>query len=190
MYICCPSWTRLPPSSPSHPSGSSQCTSPEHPVSGIEPGLEICFTCDNIHVSNLFSQIIPSLPSPRVQKTILYICVSFAVTYRVIVTIFLNSIYMLFLHKRLFYISLIFVNLCLISFSRVVFIVQFLFFERWGHLNKKLYTHQITPPISPFPIPWQLPFYPLLLWIWPFWVLHISGIMLCCSTVTGLFYIA
>ena len=34
-----------PPSpSPSHPSGSSQCTSPERPVSCIEPGLEICFT--------------------------------------------------------------------------------------------------------------------------------------------------
>ena len=38
---------------PSHPSGSSQCTSPEHPVSCIEPGLTICFTYDNIHVSML-----------------------------------------------------------------------------------------------------------------------------------------
>ena len=33
-----------PTSLPSHPSGSSQCTSPEHPVSCIEPGLAICFT--------------------------------------------------------------------------------------------------------------------------------------------------
>ena len=49
---------------PSHPSGSSQCTSPEHPVSCIEPGLAICFTYDNIHVSMLFSQIIPRSPSP------------------------------------------------------------------------------------------------------------------------------
>ena len=31
----------LPPSSPYHPSGSSQCTSPKHPVSCIEPGLAI-----------------------------------------------------------------------------------------------------------------------------------------------------
>ena len=30
IYICSPSWTPLPPPSPSHPSGSSQCTSPEH----------------------------------------------------------------------------------------------------------------------------------------------------------------
>ena len=56
----------LPPPSPSHPSGSSQCTSPEHPVSCIEPGLEIYFTYDNIHGSVLFSQIIPPSPSPRV----------------------------------------------------------------------------------------------------------------------------
>jgi len=48
----------LPPPSPSHPSGSSQCTSPEGPVSCIEPGLAICFTYGNIHVSVLFSQII------------------------------------------------------------------------------------------------------------------------------------
>ena len=29
-YIWSPSWTPLPPPSPSHPSGCSQCTSPEH----------------------------------------------------------------------------------------------------------------------------------------------------------------
>ena len=29
----------------------SQCTSPEHPVSCNEPGLQVCFTYDNIHVS-------------------------------------------------------------------------------------------------------------------------------------------
>ena len=69
----------LPPPSPSHPSGSSQCTGPECPVSCIQPGLAICFTYVNIHVSMLFSHIIPPLPSPTVQLTI---------------TIFLNSIYM------------------------------------------------------------------------------------------------
>ena len=69
------------PPSPSHPSGSSQCTSPEHPVSCIKPGLVVCFTDDNIHVSMLFSQIIPPSPSPRVQKSVLYICVSFAVSH-------------------------------------------------------------------------------------------------------------
>ena len=44
--------------SPSHPSGSSQCTSPEHLVSCVEPGVAIHFTYDNIHVSMplMFSQ--------------------------------------------------------------------------------------------------------------------------------------
>ena len=32
VYMCSPSWTILPPPSPHHPSGSSQCTSPKHPV--------------------------------------------------------------------------------------------------------------------------------------------------------------
>ena len=67
------------PPSPSHPSGSSQCTSPEHPVSCIKPGLVIYFTYDNIHVSMLFSQIIPPSPSPTESKSLLFTCVSFAV---------------------------------------------------------------------------------------------------------------
>ena len=40
-----------------HLSGSSQCTSPEHPVSWIKPGPGICFAYDNIHVSMPPSQI-------------------------------------------------------------------------------------------------------------------------------------
>ena len=52
VYIWLPSRNPLPPPSPSHPSGSSQCTSPQHPVSWIKPGLAIYFTYDNIHVSS------------------------------------------------------------------------------------------------------------------------------------------
>jgi len=59
--------------------GTSQCTSPKHPVSCIEPGLAIRFLYDIIHVSMPFSQIIPPSLSHRVQQTVLYICVSFAV---------------------------------------------------------------------------------------------------------------
>ena len=39
VYMCSPSWTLLPPPSPYHPSGSSQFTSPKHPVSCIIPFL-------------------------------------------------------------------------------------------------------------------------------------------------------
>ena len=43
VYMCSPSRTPLPPPSPFHPSGSSQCTSPKHPVSCIKPGLATRF---------------------------------------------------------------------------------------------------------------------------------------------------
>ena len=66
----------LPPPSPYHPSGSSQCTSPEHPVSCIEPGLAIHFTYDIIHVSMPFSQIIPPSHSPAESKRLFYTSVS------------------------------------------------------------------------------------------------------------------
>ena len=71
-----PILTPLPLSSPSHPSGSSQCTGPERPVSGIKPGLVIYFTHGNIHVSVLFSQIIPLSPSSTESKSLFFKSVS------------------------------------------------------------------------------------------------------------------
>ena len=53
---------------PPHP--IPQCTGFEYPVSHIKLGLVLYFTYANIHVSMLFSQIIPLSPSPRVQKSI------------------------------------------------------------------------------------------------------------------------
>ena len=47
-----------PPPSPYHPSGSSQCNSPKHPVSCIKPGLVTHFIHDIIHVSMPFSQLL------------------------------------------------------------------------------------------------------------------------------------
>ena len=76
VCMCSPSWSPLPPPSPSHPPGSSQCTSPEHPVSCLEPGLAIHFTCDNLHVSMPFSHIIPPSPSPTESKRLFYTSVS------------------------------------------------------------------------------------------------------------------
>ena len=57
VYLCSPSWTLLPPPSPYHPSGSSQCTSPKHPVSCIKHGLATRFIHDILHVSMPFSQL-------------------------------------------------------------------------------------------------------------------------------------
>ena len=68
--------TPLPPPSPYHSSGSFQCTSPKQPVPWIEPGLAIRFIYDIIHVSMLFSQIIPPYPSPTGSKRLFYTSVS------------------------------------------------------------------------------------------------------------------
>ena len=94
VYMCSPSWTLLPPPSPYHPSGLSQCTSPKHPVSCIKPGLVTHFIYGIIHISMPFSQIIPPSPSPTESKRLFYTSVSLLLPriYRVIVTIFLNNI--------------------------------------------------------------------------------------------------
>ena len=76
VYTCSQSWTPLPPPSLYHPSGSSQCTSPKHPVSCIKLGLAIHFLYDIIHVSMLFSQIIPPSPSPSESKRLFYTSMS------------------------------------------------------------------------------------------------------------------
>ena len=59
-----------------HPSGSSQCTSPKHPVSCIEPGLATRFIYDIVHDSMPFFQIIPPSPSSTESKRLFYTSVS------------------------------------------------------------------------------------------------------------------
>ena len=60
LYMCPASWTPLPASSPSHPSGLSQCPSFEGSVSCVELGLVIYFTYGNIIC---FSAILSNHPT-------------------------------------------------------------------------------------------------------------------------------
>ena len=95
VYLCSPSWTLLPPPSPYHPSGPSQCTSPKHPASCIEPGPATRLIHDITHVSMPFSQISPPSPSPTESiDWSIHQCLFCCLVHRIIVTIFLNSIYM------------------------------------------------------------------------------------------------
>ena len=76
VHVCpCPG--PLPPlPSPPCPSGLSQSTSFEFPASCIELALIIYFTYGNVHVSRLFSQIIPPSHSPTESKTLFFTSLS------------------------------------------------------------------------------------------------------------------
>ena len=76
IHVSPPSWPPPPPLSPLYPSGLSRNTGFGYPALCIEPGLAICFTYGNIHISVLFSQIIPLLPSPTESKNLFFIPVS------------------------------------------------------------------------------------------------------------------
>ena len=94
-YMCSPPWIPLSISLPIPSLTVILVLGPEHSVSFIEPGLEICFTYDNIHVSMLFSQKSYCRLLPHSSKDCsIYLCLFCCLTYRVIITIFLNSIYM------------------------------------------------------------------------------------------------
>ena len=85
VYMCSPSWTPLPPSSISHPSGSSQCTNSEHLSHASSLDWRSVSHLINIHVLMLFSQIIPPSPSPTESKSLLiYMCLFCCLAYRVI----------------------------------------------------------------------------------------------------------
>ena len=83
----------VPPPSPYHPSGSSQCTSPKHPVSNLDWRfvsymILYMFQCHSLKSSH-------PLPLPQSAKDCsMHLCLFCCLAYRVIVTIFLNSIYM------------------------------------------------------------------------------------------------
>ena len=86
----------LPPTFlPTLSSGLSQSTGFECPASCIELALVIYLTYGNVHVSMLFSQIIPLLPSPTESKNLFLTSVSpLWPCMWIIITVFLNSIYM------------------------------------------------------------------------------------------------
>ena len=67
-----------PPPSPSHPSGSSQCTSPEHPVSCIEPGLAILFltwyfTCFNAILPKILMTLFKVLKRALIVHSVIWL---------------------------------------------------------------------------------------------------------------------
>ena len=94
IYMCSPSQSPLPPPCPSHPSGSSQCTSPEHLSHAfnlgwwsVSPLTVYLFQCYSLRTSH------PRLLPQSLKVCSVHLCLFFCSAYRVTVTIFLNSIY-------------------------------------------------------------------------------------------------
>ena len=92
VHMCLPSWTPLPAPFPSHPSGSSLCSSPECPSHAsnlnwrsISHMIIYMFQCCSLKSSH--PHLLPQ--SPKVCS--LYLGLFCCLVYRVIVTIFLNS---------------------------------------------------------------------------------------------------
>ena len=84
----------LPPPSPYHPSGSSQCTSPKHPVSCMKPNWRF-ISYMILYMFQCHSPKSSPYPLPQSPKDCsLHLCLFCCLAYRVIITIFLNSIYM------------------------------------------------------------------------------------------------
>ena len=95
VYMSSQSWTPLPPVSPYHLSGSSQCTSPKHPASNLDWRfvsymIVYMFQCHSPKSSQPLRLPLPQ--SPKVCS--IHLCLFCCLTYRFIITIFLNSIYM------------------------------------------------------------------------------------------------
>ena len=91
IYMCSPSRSPLPPPSPSHPSGSSQCTSPEHLSYAsnlgwwsVSPLIVYLFQCYSLSTSH------PRLLPQILKVCSVHLCLFFCFAYRVIVTIFLR----------------------------------------------------------------------------------------------------
>ena len=76
VYMCSTVPTPIPTSLPIPSLWVVPVHRPWMPASSIELGLVIYFTYGNIHVSVLFSQIIPPLPSPTESKCLFFTSVS------------------------------------------------------------------------------------------------------------------
>ena len=95
VYMYSPSRYPLLPPSPPHPSGSSQCTSPEHlshasnlDWGSVSPLIIYMFQCYSLKTS--LPRLLPQCP----KVCSVHLCLFFCFAYRVIISIFLNSIYM------------------------------------------------------------------------------------------------
>ena len=105
------------PPSPPDPSGSSQCTSPEHLSHAsnlgwwsVSPLIVYLFQCCSLRTSH------PRLLPQSLKVRSVHLCLFFCFAYRVIVTIFLNPIY-IYVSKLYWSLSFWLTSLCIMRSS-------------------------------------------------------------------------
>ena len=111
IYMHSPSQSPLPPPSLPDPSGSSQCTRPRHLSHASNPGwgsvsplIVYLFQCYSLRTS--LPRLLPQSP----KACSVHLCLFFCFAYRVIINIFLNSIYMCY-YAVMFFIFLAYFTL-------------------------------------------------------------------------------
>ena len=78
VYTCSQSWTSLPPPSPYHPSGSSQCTSPKHPVFCVSVARTLLHS-EAYWYCNFFPENV-SKRKPQAISNLRFSCSSFSIS--------------------------------------------------------------------------------------------------------------
>ena len=79
IYISPPSWTSLPPTTPSHPSKLSQSTRFGLPVSYSKFPLANYFTYGKVYVPMLLSQFVSPSPSSPLSTCLFTVCICISV---------------------------------------------------------------------------------------------------------------
>ena len=147
VYMRSPSWTPLPPPSPSHPSGSSLCTNPEHlsHLSNLgwwSVSYLIIYMFRYCSFKTSHPRLLPR--SPKVCS--IHLRLFFCFAYRVIVTIFLNSIYMCY-YTVLVFIFLAYFTLC----NGLQFHPSHQNWFKWILFNGWVIFHSVYVPQLPYP---------------------------------------
>ena len=141
-----PSWATLPPPSPSHPSGSSQYTITEH----LSHASNLGWWSVSHLIIYMFQYYLSDHPtlifSQRVQKSVLYICVSFSVLH---IKLLLPYFYIPYICISILYWCLSFwlTSLCIMgsSFIHLIRTDSNVFFNGW------VIFHGVYAPQLPYP---------------------------------------
>ena len=102
----------------------------------------------------LFSQIIPPLPSPAESKRLsIHLCLFCCLAYRVIITIFLNSIYMRLVYLKKFFFNLFIFNWRIIALQKLLVLYGSFPLAIYFKHGSVYMSEPLAQFVSPYPSP-------------------------------------